>query len=320
MYIWHLKMESRIAIVDLGTNTFHLLIVDVKENQHHVVYRERKAVKLGKKGINKGLITEKAIDRALLAITRFRTAIDNFKATKVFAYGTSAFRNASNQKEVIRTIKENTGIEVNVISGDEEARLIYMGVKSAISLGTDKSLIVDIGGGSVEFIIGNENDIYWKESYEIGAQRLLEEYHTHDPIRVEDLKALHNHFDNKLESLFKALEHHQPKTLVGSSGTFDTLSDIYCASQGIEKLSKTAETPLSFQGFHDTYKELIERDKKERMKIPGMIELRVDMIVVACTLIDYLINRYTFESIRVSSYALKEGVLADIMKVNHTCN
>ncbi|MEQ9414158.1 MAG: phosphatase, partial [Cyclobacteriaceae bacterium] len=112
-------MESRIAIVDLGTNTFHLLIVDVKENQCHVVYRERKAVKLGKKGINKGLITEKAISRALLAITRFRTAIDNFKATKIFAYGTSAFRNASNQKEVIKSIKENTGIEVKVISGDE---------------------------------------------------------------------------------------------------------------------------------------------------------------------------------------------------------
>ncbi|MFZ1808124.1 MAG: Ppx/GppA phosphatase family protein [Cyclobacteriaceae bacterium] len=311
-------MESRIAIVDLGTNTFHLLIVDVKDNQHHVVYRERKAVKLGKKGINKGLITEKAINRALLAVTRFRTAIDNFNATKVFAYGTSALRNASNQEEVINRIKENTGIKVKVISGDEEARLIYMGVRSAISLGNEKSLIIDIGGGSVEFIIGDENEIYWKESFEIGAQRLLEEYHTHDPIRAEDLKALDEHFDNKLESLFKALNQYKPKTLVGSSGTFDTLSDIYCASQGIEKLTKTAETPLSFQGFHDTYKELIVRDKEARMEIPGMIELRVDMIVVACSLIHYILRRYSFTDLRVSSYALKEGVLADIMKVNHT--
>jgi len=311
-------MESRIAIVDLGTNTFHLLIVDVKDNQHHIVYRERKAVKLGKKGINKGLITEKAINRALLAITRFKTAIDNFSATKVFAYGTSALRNASNQEEVINRIKENTDIKVKVISGDEEARLIYMGVRSAISLGNDKSLIIDIGGGSVEFIIGNENEIYWKESFEIGAQRLLEEYHTHDPIRAEDLKALDEHFENKLEPLFKALNQHKPKTLVGSSGTFDTLSDIYCASQGIEKQTKTAETPLSFDGFHDTYKELIVRDKEARMEIPGMIELRVDMIVVACSLIDYILRRYSFTNLRVSSYALKEGVLAEIMKVNHT--
>lgn len=318
MYIWPLKMESRIAIVDLGTNTFHLLIADVKGNQHHVVYRERKAVKLGKKGINKGLITEKALKRALIAIARFRTAIDNFNVTKVFAYGTSALRNASNQKEVISSIKENTGIEVNIISGDEEARLIYMGVRSAISLGNTKSLIIDIGGGSVEFIIGNKDDIYWKESFEIGAQRLLEGFHTHDPIRNEDLNALDEYFDHELGSLFKALEQHQPKTLVGSSGTFDTLSDIYCASKGIEKLTENTETPLSFQGFHETYKELIVRDREARMEIPGMIELRVDMIVVACTLINYIIKRYNFNDIRVSSYALKEGVLADIMKVNHT--
>ncbi len=313
MYIWLLKMESRIAIVDLGTNTFHLLIVDVKENQHHIVYRERTAVKLGKKGINKGLITDAALSRALRAISAFRIAIDNYNVKKIFAYGTSAFRNARNQKDVINRIKENTGIAVNVISGDEEARLIYMGVRSAIPLGNEKSLVLDIGGGSVEFIIGDENDIYWKESFEIGAQRLLEEYHTHDPIRTEDLKALSIHFDNKLGSLFQVLERYQPKTLVGSSGTFDTLSDIYCARQGLERISETAETPLSFQGFHDIYKELIVRDKEARMKIPGMIELRVDMIVVACSLINYLISRYAFTNLRVSSYALKEGVLADIM-------
>lgn len=317
MYIWPLEMESRIAIVDLGTNTFHLLIADVKENQHHVVYRERSAVKLGKRGINKGLITETAISRALLAITNFKNAIDGHSVQQVFAYGTSALRNASNQQEVIEKIKTQTGIEVNVISGDEEARLIYMGVRSAVRLGKEKSLIMDIGGGSVEFIIGNESDIFWKKSYEIGAQRLLEEYHTHDPIQKDDLKSLHNHFSSTLASLFEALDTHQPKTLVGSSGTFDTLSDIYCAHNNIDKQNESPETPLSFRGFHDTYKQLIVSDRNARMKIPGMIELRVDMIVVACSLIDHLINRYNFEAIRVSSYALKEGVLADIMKVNH---
>lgn len=309
-------MENRIAIVDMGTNTFHLLIADIGIDGYRVVYREREAVKLGEKGINKGIITLKAQQRALNTIIGFRSAIDHLQAQKVFAFGTSALRNAHNQSELINKIKETAGLEVKVISGDEEARLIYLGVRSAIPLGKEKSLIIDIGGGSVEFIIGNDTTIFWKESIEIGAQRLLEEYHQHDPIHPEDLKELQLHFKSTLGSLFDALELHQPKTLVGSSGTFDTLSDIFCLKHGIDKLPGAAETPLSFPGFHEIYKELVIKDRDARMQIPGMIELRVDMIVVACSLIDYLISLYTFNTVRVSSFALKEGVLSEIMEAN----
>jgi len=310
-------MESRIAIVDLGTNTFHLLIVDIEGDAYRLVHRERQAVKLGERGINEGVITDEALQRALHTLSGFSTSIQLMKAKKVFAYGTSALRNARNQTAIIRRIKEITGIDVKLISGDEEARLIYLGVRSAIRLGKKKSLIVDIGGGSVEFIIGNESEIFWKQSIEIGAQRLLEEYHKHDPIKEEYLKALHQHFECNLKNLFSALHLHQPKTLVGSSGTFDTLSDIYCIRQGITRDPNATETPLSFAGFYETYKLLIAKDRAARMLIPGMIELRVDMIVVACSLIDYLINRYSFDQIRVSSYALKEGVLSDIMEAHY---
>lgn len=310
-------MESRIAIVDLGTNTFHLLIVDIEQGVYRLVHRERQAVKLGEKGINKGVITDEALQRALNTLSGFSASIHQMKAQKVFAYGTSALRNASNQTYVIEKIKTTTGIEVKIISGDEEARLIYLGVRSAIPLGKEKSLVVDIGGGSVEFIIGNESEIFWKQSFEIGAQRLLEEYHKHDPIRSEDLKALNEHFDIDLKNLLSALALHKPKTLVGSSGTFDTLSDIYCIREGIDKNPGAPETPLSFSGFHEIYKMLVSRDRTARMQIPGMIELRVDMIVVACSLIDYIISHYTFKDIRVSSYALKEGVLSDIMEANY---
>ncbi|MBX2911091.1 MAG: exopolyphosphatase [Cyclobacteriaceae bacterium] len=311
-------MESRIAIVDLGTNTFHLLIVDLNGPSYRLVHRERQAVKLGERGINKGVITEEALQRALDTLNGFSVSIRKHQAKKVFAYGTSALRNARNQTAALDKIRDLTGMGVKLISGDEEARLIYLGVRSAVKLGQQKTLIVDIGGGSVEFIIGNESEIFWKQSIEIGAQRLLEEYHRHDPITTEDLEALHIHFEHNLTGLFAALQSHQPKTLVGSSGTFDTLSDIYCIEQGIARDPGAAETPLSFDGFKNIYQQLVAKDRAARMLMPGMIELRVDMIVVACSLIDYLIAHYPFEGIRVSGYALKEGVLSDIMKAHYS--
>ncbi len=309
-------MDKRIAIIDLGTNTFHLLIVDLHHSGYRFVYRERESVKIGKHGINQDVITDDAILRAFKTISRFKLAVDELKAQHVYAFGTSALRNAKNCKAVTDKILKEYGFQVNVISGEEEARLIYLGVKSALDLGTEKSLIIDIGGGSVEFIIGNENKIFWKQSYEIGAQRLLEEYHKNDPITTTEIQALNTHFEAMLPSLFEALRQHQPHTLVGSSGTFDTLSDIYCLKHGLSKENGAPETPLSFEGFHEIYGDLLIKNREERMNIPGMIELRVDMIVVACALIDFLLKKYTFQKIRVSSYALKEGVLSDIMGAN----
>lgn len=310
-------MDNRVAIIDLGTNTFHLLIVDVSDSDYSVIYRERESVKIGKHGINRGIITQEAMQRALKTVATFKTSIDKMKVQKVYAFGTSALRNANNKQDIIDRIKKEYGFDVNVISGEEEARLIYLGVKSAMPLGVEKSLVMDIGGGSVEFVIGNESKIFWKRSFEVGAQRLLEEYHKNDPITPEEMKLLDQHFESVLKPLFSALNSHQPASLVGSSGTFDTLSDIYCIQHKIKKEISAPETPLTFEGFREIYAELLTKNREARMKIPGMIELRVDMIVVACAMIDFLLKKYPFQKIRVSSYALKEGVLADIMEASN---
>ncbi len=306
-------MKSRIAIVDLGTNTFHLLIADVKEGGYSILYRAREAVKLGQHGINQGIITSTALSRALATLLTFRQAMTHHNVKRIFAYGTSALRNAVNQHEIVQTIKQQTDLDVKIISGEEEARLIYLGVRSAAALDDNKSLIIDIGGGSVECIIGNKNQIFWKQSFEIGAQRLLETFHRHDPILPQEVDELKAHLSPILGPLFSALDLHRPEGLVGSSGTFDTLSDIYCLKHGISKEPYDPQTPLSFPGFHEIYGMLLMRNREERMKIPGMIELRVDMIVVACCIIDFILGRYSFEKIMVSSFALKEGMLADIM-------
>ncbi|MBK5279539.1 MAG: exopolyphosphatase [Bacteroidia bacterium] len=304
-------MNNKIAIIDMGTNTFHLLIVELEGQQYKIVHQERLAVKIGVGGINEGRITEEGENRALVAIQNFKTTLQKFAVKNVMAFGTSAFRNAKNGLEVTQKIKFATGIETQIISGDEEARFIYRGVRSGMNLGDQKSLIVDIGGGSVEFIIGNEKEFFWKQSFEIGAQRLLEKYQKHDPILSEEIEALTSFLQEALRPLFKAMEIHQPKTLVGSSGTFDTLSDIHCVRNNIQQ-KNNPETPLTINSFYEIFDEFKIKNREERLLIHGMIEMRVDMIVVACCLINFLLQKHQFTSIRVSRYSLKEGVLASL--------
>jgi exopolyphosphatase / guanosine-5'-triphosphate,3'-diphosphate pyrophosphatase len=303
-------MKHRIAIIDLGTNTFHLLIAEGDRNGYNIIYRDRLAVKIGMGGINDGIITESGFHRALLAMQSFKNAIDQHQVMETYAFGTSALRNAKNGQEIADRIESVTNIKVNIIPGDQEAQYIYLGVRAALGLAHDRNLIIDIGGGSVEFIIADHDNVFWKRSYEIGAQRLLEKFQNHDPILQEEVDALYKHFDNSLESLFDVIKKFNPDILVGSSGTFDTLSDIFCITHDIHKSPDDSETPLTIEGFYEIYHELVRKNRAQRMEIPGMIEMRVDMIVVACVLIKFLLEKHSFNRIRVSTYSLKEGVLA----------
>ncbi|RAV97662.1 Ppx/GppA phosphatase family protein [Pseudochryseolinea flava] len=306
-------MENKVAIMDMGTNTFHLLLAEANDNGYHITRRDRLAVKIGMGGINHGYITEEAIHRALVAMQSFKNTIEQYGATNVYAFGTSALRNASNGQAIAERIKALTGISVDIISGDREAEYIYNGVKTALHLEQNKSLIIDIGGGSVEFIIGDNDQIFWKQSIEIGAQRLMEKFQKNDPITTEEMTHLDNHFNITLAPVFEALAKFPTNILVGSSGTFDTLSDIFCERHHIQKSAEEIETPLTIEGFYQIFQELLHKNRAERMKIPGMIEMRVDMIVVACCLIRYLLEHHPFNRIRVSTYSLKEGVLATLI-------
>lgn len=303
-------MKHRIAIIDLGTNTFHILIAEGDRSGYNIIYRDRLAVKIGMGGINDGIITESGFHRALLAMQSFKNAIDQHQVTKTYAFGTSALRNAKNGQEIADRIESVTGINVNIIPGDQEAHYIYLGVRAALGLGHDRNLIIDIGGGSVEFIIADHDNVFWKQSFEIGAQRLLERYHREDPITEQAIEALYGHFEAALPPLFEVVNKYNPDILVGSSGTFDTLSDIFCITHDIHKSPDDSETPLTIEGFYEIYKDLVSKNREQRMQIPGMIEMRVDMIVVACVLIKFLLEKHSFNRIRVSTYSLKEGVLA----------
>jgi exopolyphosphatase / guanosine-5'-triphosphate,3'-diphosphate pyrophosphatase len=304
---------AKLAIIDMGTNTFHLLIAVAEGGSYTITHRERLSVKIGMGGINQGIITPEGIQRALVAMQSFNNVIEREQVKKVYAFGTSAIRNARNCDEVVTNIKLVTGIDVNVISGDQEAEFIYMGVKSALGLGEEKSLIIDIGGGSVEFVIGNNDQIFWKKSLEIGAQRMIDKFQKNDPITAAEIKTLDGYFEEELTVLFEALREHNPHVMVGSSGTFDTLSDIFCLQHDIHKTAEEVETPLTLEGFYTIYQDILKKNRDQRMQIPGMIDMRVDMIVVASCLIRFLLEKHTFNRMRVSTYSLKEGVLSSLI-------
>ncbi|EMR03964.1 Ppx/GppA phosphatase family protein [Cesiribacter andamanensis] len=303
----------KVAVIDLGTNTFHLLIARIRGQKTELLHREKVAVKIGEGGITTSIIIEEAQARAISALKHFSRIIEENGIREVYATATSAIRNARNSAAITEQIYKETGIRVRVISGEEEAELIYLGVRRAMDLGSEKSLIMDIGGGSVEFIIADASQAFYKQSFEIGAQRLLDLFHHHDPMLPAEVLRLNHYLHEKLQPLSEAVARLQPSTLVGSSGSFDTLSDIYCHKHEIERDAMGTEFPLSLPAYYPIHEELLVKDKAQRLQIPGMIPLRVDMIVVASCLIRFVLEAYGLKRIRVSAYALKEGVLGEIL-------
>jgi exopolyphosphatase/guanosine-5'-triphosphate,3'-diphosphate pyrophosphatase len=284
-----LKIEAsmRIAVIDMGTNTFHLIIVEVALGDFKIIFRQKDAVKIGENGINHGMITEAAILRAM--------------------------RNASNGEALVKKIKDDIGIETRIISGLQEAEYIYYGVKKALKIGSEPSLIMDIGGGSIEFIIGTGNQILWKQSFEVGGQRMVEKFHKSDPMTAEQIQEVKAYLKDELKELFDSCEKFAPKILIGSSGTFDTLSDMYRLKNNLPIVEGATEYPLTIPAFESIYQEILVKNREDRLAIPGMIPLRVDMIVVASALIDFIIASLGITDIRVSAYALKEGVLLNTL-------
>jgi len=309
-------MGSRLAIIDLGTNTFHLLIVERNGEDVTTCFHESRPARIGLGGINKRILTEEAIQRALTVLKFFREQLDlhNVPLENTFAFGTSAIRNAENQELFCETVMLETKIPITVIDGDKEANYIYKGVRRGAKLGVSPCLIMDIGGGSVEFIIGNDSQIFWKQSFEIGGQRLMEKFMRNDPLTEGDKKKLYNHFEENLIPLVNAVHQYAPEKLVGSSGTFDTLVDIdFQHRTGNWAPKNQTDFTLPIEEFYRIYALIISGNHEQRMAIPGMIALRVDMIVVAVCLIDYILKSYEIRQMQISSFALKEGVLAEVM-------
>jgi exopolyphosphatase/guanosine-5'-triphosphate,3'-diphosphate pyrophosphatase len=305
-------MTKRLALIDMGTNTFHLLITEVDETGKRTDFvRTKLAVRLGQGGISKGSIAPEAYERALKTLRDFRKQIDAYGVETVRAMATSMVRNASNGEDFVKDVFKETDILVEVIDGEREAELIYYGVHSAGVLEEQPALLMDIGGGSIEFIICNNREIFWKRSFEIGAQRLMDRFFTQDPIPAESIAAEKAYLQETLQPLTEAANRYKPAYLVGASGTFDTLCDIDALSKGdtSRMQQQPAASSLLVEDFYNIYHDLLRKNHDERLAIPGMLEMRVDMIVLATIAVDFVLQTYKLPKIKVSAYALKEGVL-----------
>jgi len=307
---------KKAAVIDMGTNTFHLLLVELHENSFKTIYKEKIAVRLGQGGISRKTIAPDALKRAFHTLEHFSNMIKGEGVKETFTFATSAVRNAENGAEFVANVKKRFGISVNVIDGIEEAHMIYEGIRFSGSLDDNTSLMMDIGGGSVEFIIGNKTDAFWKQSFEIGGQRMLDLFHYHDPILPEEADKLNLYLEEKLHDLIQAIYHYRPAQLVGASGTFDTLSDIYFADMMLKKAKSQKVFHLPTGEFEKIAKKLTTLDKKDRLEIPGMIPMRVDMIVVASLLISYILRYVPAAELVCSNYALKEGAIAQLILRN----
>lgn len=307
-------IDKRAAVIDLGTNTFHVLMVELSDSGFDIIYKEKVPVKIGQGGISKNLITPDAKKRAFHTIGHFKHLIEGEKIEQIYVFATSAIRNAENGADFVAEVLKKFGLKVNVIDGESEAQLIYEGIKFSGILNTSTSLMMDIGGGSVEFIIGNGQESLWKQSFEIGGLRLLELFPPHDPILSGQVEDLMLYFERHLAPLVEAIGKFQPGTLIGASGTFDTLTDMYYASCLKTKSREQKNYLLPKGAFDEIFLKLISLNKSERLMIPGMIPMRVDMIVVAVVLIEHIFKKGGFSEVICSTYALKEGVIAQLVR------
>ena len=301
-----------VAVMDLGTNTFHLMIADVAGTEPSLLERGYEATKLGEGGIGKGIIQPEAFARGIASMKRFKAIIATYPVNHTRAIATSMLRNAANGQEFIDAVNESTGIEIELIDGQQEAKYIYEGVKLSGALHGQTSLIMDIGGGSVEFILCDKACILWKQSFEIGALRLLERFMDTDPISTEAIKALETYAEGVLQPVFEAAKGMAGLKLIGSAGAFETYAELI-AMQHNRYFDARAIMSYDYdmQEFIAVTDNIIASTHAERVAMKGIIPLRIDMIVVASVLTRFVMRKLGVQSIGMSTYALKEGVLAE---------
>lgn len=302
-----------VAILDFGTNTFNLLIAGQAGSGFRVLYDGKQAVKLGKSGINKKVITPEAMERGFAAIGAHMQTIKKHGATEIHAYATSAMRNAENGKEFARLIEQKFGFSTHIIDGEEEAALIYGGIRESVDFGDETAMIVDIGGGSNEFIICNADGILWKRSFELGMARIIEMFTISDPITPREVSDIEAYYAHELKPLMEEMARYHPTMMVGASGTFDTLAAMAAHRFGIGTGAQNASVVIAPEYYREIHLALLHSTAEGRRNMPGMEPVRVEMIVPATIFINFIYHNSNLASITQSRYALKEGVMARLV-------
>jgi exopolyphosphatase / guanosine-5'-triphosphate,3'-diphosphate pyrophosphatase len=296
-----------LAVIDLGTNIFTIKIVDQPlQGPYRVLHKESRFVKLAEDGIE--CIGPGPYSRALDVIIDYGRQLSYYQVEKYRAIGTAALRTASNGPTLMAQMEEYTGIQISMISGAEEARLIHWGVEQNVPLGKSPKLIMDIGGGSVEFIIANDREVFWAKSFLVGIALLRRQFHRQEPIAKEEIAALRAFLHENLQELAAALQQFQVDVLVGTSGTFDILASNYPLS----KIGSDCNV-VKAEAIELFLPKILDKNQEQRANMREFPPSRSDMVVVAMLLIQFVHELAGVDKLWVTNFDLKEGLIREML-------
>ncbi len=303
----------RVAVLDLGTNVFNMLLASFGKEGCKYIKEYKCAAKLGAGGLSDGKISEVAFETASQAMERILKEIDAAGgADCIVPFATSAVRDAKNGADFVKYMHDKFGVEINVIPGEREAELIFKGIIQSLPKGEvnegENILMLDIGGGSNEFIISDGSNILWKQSFPIGMARMREKFQYDEPISCNTIAEFEEYCTKVLEPLWIEIERYKPTFFVGSSGSFDTFKDLMFGLDIEEKPGMELPAAQLLQ-LHNM---LLESTAEERLAMPGMSPIRVDYIVLASVFTQMILRVIGPRVIYQSSYSLKEGGMAEL--------
>jgi exopolyphosphatase / guanosine-5'-triphosphate,3'-diphosphate pyrophosphatase len=302
----------RLAAIDIGTNSLHMIVVQVRPDfSFEVIDREKEMVRLGAGGLDGRSLTPEATHNALQVMSKFRRLADSHQVDKIIAGATSAVREADNGGELLQAIRQQTGIRARVISGKEEARLIHMAAAYGLGSPGEVVVVVDIGGGSVEVTRGPGAVAEQTQSFKLGVIRLTERFVKSDPISPREERKLVRHVDSELGKYLEQLKIAGFDRLVGTSGTALSLGSVALVADGRSAGAPLRNQRVPAKSLHRVRKVLTELSLDRRLRVPGLEPRRADLAVAGSILLDTIIRRLEAPAITLCDLSLREGLLLD---------
>jgi exopolyphosphatase/guanosine-5'-triphosphate,3'-diphosphate pyrophosphatase len=308
-----------LAAIDVGTNSIHLVIVKIQPDlpSFSIIAREKDTVRLGDRDKATGRLKPEAIQRGLDALKRCYELAHSMHAEDIVAVATSAVREAPNGRDFLHEVEVRLGFSINLISGEEEARRIYLGVLSGMEFNHQPHVIIDIGGGSTELILGDAKDPRMLSSSKVGAVRLTAEFITTDPISNEEFAYLQafvrGMLERPIEDLQSKLRPGEIPRLVGTSGTIEALATIHACDKFGEAPGTLNGYEFSQHDLQDIVNRLRKLDYKERLNVPGMSDKRAEIILAGAVILQEAMTLLNLDSVTICERSLREGVVVDWM-------
>ncbi len=313
------EQERILAAIDLGTNSLHMVVVRIEPTlpAFSIIAREKDTVRLGDRCPKTGALKPEVMQRAIATLRRFQEIAKSLFTETIVAVATSAVREAPNGRDFLQQVEEEVGLSVDLISGQEEARRIYLGVLSGMEFNNQPHMIIDIGGGSTELILGDSNEPRSLSSTKVGAVRLTAEYITTDPISNAEFQYLQAYVRGMLERpIEELLAHLQPNEcprLVGTAGTIESLVTIHAREKLGMLPSPLSGYQMSLKDLRDLVNRLRKLSYSERAAIPGMSDRRSEIILAGAVILQEAMTQLGVESLTVCERSLREGVIVDWM-------